>query len=306
MKKFVLIMSLIFCIFGMGCGKENTEPQTEFMKHSRSFPAGEVWLDLIFASNEEDVTSWSMDFIDHVEMRIENENFPLEIESLQVEERARYGEYYQGTIIVEGIINKSVSGKSYLRVYYKDREEYNEYEIGQIAVIDKTNSTHDVITYALAGGVVKEDHSGKIRNYGVVVHWKVAEEIMVTGLDFGFDNLGVSGDDYIIYTSQQYQSGIKSAIENDKFDKYVNDAYEKQIVSEINKNVEIALTEGEYYIYFPIEVCGENIPELDQGALKIKYQTKSGKIGSLVTNSWPYFSAYVITEEELIEMFQVK
>lgn len=306
MKKFVLIISLIFCIFGMGCGKESTEPQTEFMKHSRSFPTGEVWLDLIFASNEEDVTNWSMDFIDHVEMRIENENFPLEIESLQIEERARYGKYYQGTIIVEGILDKGMSGKAYLQVYFKDKEGYSEYEIGQIAVIDKANSAHDIITYALAGGVVEEDHSGKIRTYGVIVHWKVAEEIIVTSLDFGFDNLGVSSDDYIIYTPQQYQSGIKSAIENDKFDKYVNDAYETHMVSEINKSVDITLTEGEYYIYFPIEVCGEDIPELDQGALKIKYQTKSGKTGILVTNSWPYFSNLRISEEELIEMFQVK
>ena len=214
----------------------------------------------------------------------------------------RYGKYYRGTLYVKGNIANEVSGEAYLRVYFEGKEECVEYPIGQIAVMNAVEA--GAITHAVLNGIVAEDQSGTIRNYGIMAHVKVAEKIVITGLDFGFDNLGLCGKSSMVYTPEQYKAGIDSAMENDRLNVYVRDAYQVHRVDRINEDAEICLEEGEYYIYFPIVVSEEQVPELDQGALEITYVSDDGEAGVFVTNSCPYFTAPNRAEAELDQMFR--
>ncbi len=180
-------------------------------------------------------------------------------------------------------------GDAYLILRFASETERRTYYLGEISILDSGENAGTEIQSLVSGGVVLQDEDGWVNTYGVVIHCTIANPITLIGLGFGLENMGLDGSRAVIYSPQEYQKEIYTAIEQSCLDEVMADAYQMQYGDSFSEETQITLEEGEYYIYLPIMKREENHMTIDQGTYVIRYLTENGEEKTLVSGCWPFF-----------------
>ncbi len=291
-KRFLYFALVIFLLVG-GCAKEEEISQvnaagTEFYRLYQSYPAGNVSLDRSFYVTEEDLDLWKEAEIAESYVQIGYKTVGVSLEQVQISENRIYNTFYIGYMVISGEFSET-EGDAYLILRFASETERRTYYLGEISILDSGENAGTEIQSLVSGGVVLQDEDGWVNTYGVVIHCTIANPITLIGLGFGLENMGLDGSRAVIYSPQEYQKEIYTAIEQSCLDEVMADAYQMQYGDSFSEETQITLEEGEYYIYLPIMKREENHMTIDQGTYVIRYLTENGEEKTLVSGCWPFF-----------------
>ena len=287
----------------MGC-QENAkvgekDAETHFAQYSYSLSEGENTFDLMFFSNVSLEEKWTMDNISGVVLSVGDDGYQADLLSVNVSNEQIYDEYYMGTVSLSAEL-PAKSGQLSLECTFRNEGITEQYSLG-IASVQEVDIDDEIILNAVSGGVVKSDDSGAVNNYGLILHIDVADSINILKLDLGLEEVGLDLADAIIYSEEEYHSGIYDAICDCTFDSYVEDCYKEKLAATIS-DTSLEVKTGEYYIYVPITRMSEETPQLVTGTIKINYKLDENVLSYTAVTS-PYFSEYTKSEEYLKQMF---
>ena len=310
MKKALCIClaALFICLCAAGCSQAKSEenvPLSQFNQYSQSCCTSSTVFELTFFTKAEEVSKWDENNIIYSALKIGNVGVEVEIDSIVLSENLIYETYYMGYMTLN-VDLKETSGTALLQIQFADEETVREFDLGNISVLDNGTTNYADVAQMVCGGIVATDEDGNVFTYGVVIHCELLNDITITQIGFGLEDVGVDADACIVYTPAEYANGVRDAIDNTEFDQYCDSAYEKKYVDVIDGSADIQLSVGEYYLYFPIQFTGEDVPALNQGVIVLTYENASGSENTFISSSWPYFTEMSKPRAVLDEMFAAK
>ncbi len=298
MKKMIsLLLVLLLALSAAGCASSasattaSTESATRFDRYNQSYFCGDITFDRTFYTTGNDAELWSTDNIVSCYLQIGTNTVPVTVDSVSFSEKVLYNTYRCGYLVLTGTLVES-SGAATLIVLFAGEEESRSYDLGQMSVIDASDTEYTAISSFACGGIVAINDDDRIENYGIIMHCYVEEEITITQVGFGLESIGVDASRCQVYTPEEYGDTIMDAIDNNTLDEYVENAYQIHTVDSVDITAEITLEPGEYYLYLPMVELEDNDQTIDIATLCVQYTNQSGESKNFVVGGCHFFGGF--------------
>ena len=304
LKTLFFVIVFICQISLSSCGKNNDAEiphGSVVVMNNQSVVAGSVSLEYVFYTTKEELSLWTEESIDSVAVYVNDKKYSAELDYVVTEEKAVWDYYYAGQLCVT-VNDLNEGGSVVLEVAFND-QSIKTYDAGNVGVIQKQENDGRVHIDAL-GGVVAEDDDGMVWSYGIILKCYVYNTVTIRTIDFDIEELGLSLENAVVYTTEEYKKEILSAILNTNYDEYVADAYKRHYSENLNDTGTITLESGEYYLYLPILWKNEDGYQIAQGAVNVTYESEEG-VYVETSGQFPFYSSTACSYKMLKELFGV-